>query len=274
MKQPLVSIITPIYNCERYIDASFSSIENQTLEEFEWIIVNDGSTDGSCDLAHYFKNRVSNDKRQIVVVDNKDNKRIPTRRNQAVQMASGKYIAIHDGDDVSLPERLQTQLERLESDSSLFAIGGEAIKIDLEGKEMGEIMDYPPETHSEIIKLVTHKCMNPMIDPTTMFRKEDFLELGGYTLEKAIYTVPDFDLWLKAMRSGKKFANIKDPMIYYRTNPNGMTQEHKKEMIHAHMVVWSRHMEKRRSKNVKTSFFKMSEEYHMKKIKDLQEISI
>tara|TARA_Y100000034_G_scaffold114297_1_gene150267 strand:- start:667 stop:1434 length:768 start_codon:yes stop_codon:yes gene_type:complete len=237
MSNPLFSVITPIYNCEEYLAESIESVLAQTFSDYEFLIINDGSTDSSKDIALSYKDE------RIRFVDNEDNLRIPTRRNQGIVLARGKYVAIHDGDDVSLPDRFEKQAEVLNEDDSLFCIGGHAIKIDSEGNECG-IMDYPPADHADILSMISRRCMNPMIDPTTIFQRRKFLELGKYTLEKAIYTVPDFDLWTRAIISGCKFGNISSCLIRYRANPEGMTKVHKKEMIGAHMIVWRRFMTK------------------------------
>jgi len=131
----------------------------------------------------------------------------------------------------------------LDQDEFLFCIGGHAVKIDETNKVVGE-MAYPPSGNKDVINTVSRRCMNPMIDPTTVFRKQDFLDLGKYTLEKSIYTVPDFDLWCKAILDGKKFDNLQEPVIKYRQNSTGMTSLHKQEMIKAHMIVWRRFMGK------------------------------
>ena len=239
MYQPPLSVITPIYNCETYLRESLDSALSQTFTDFELIIVNDGSTDGSVDIVKSY------DDERIIFVDNQDNKKIPTRRNEAISMASGKYVAIHDGDDVSFPHRFAKQIDILSSED-IFCVGAHADKIDPDGDRTGD-MDYPPETHDEILHMITRKCMNPMIDPTCMFVRDVFMQLGKYTLEKEIYTVPDFDLWLRAMGVSKKFYNIQEPLIKYRENPDGMTGKHKREMIKAHMIVWRRFMHSYRS---------------------------
>lgn len=238
-----VSVITTVYNCEKYVERSIESILNQTFEDYEFIIVNDGSTDGTAALVRkYFSDK------RIRFVPNQDNMKIPTRRNQAISMARGQYIAIHDGDDISKLDRLEHQYNFLRNNIAYFCIGGHAEKIDLDGNSIG-MMDYPPAGHDDIVSMIRSKCMNPMIDPTTMFRKSDFLKLGSYTLDKSIYTVPDFDLWLNAIKTGRKFANLQSPLIEYRTNPDGMTGKHKQEMITAHMIVWSKFMRDYRKKN-------------------------
>jgi glycosyltransferase involved in cell wall biosynthesis len=235
---PRVSVVTTVYNCELYVREAIQSILDQTFPDFELIIINDGSTDGTDAIVKSFRDN------RIVYQRNTDNKKIPTRRNEAIQRAKGQFVVIQDGDDISLPNRLETQFNFLSNNLDYFCLGSQATKIDLEGRECG-VMDYPPGLHPAIEAMIIRKCMNPIIDPTTMFRRHDFLALGGYTLEKSIYTVPDFDLWLRALLSGKKFANFQEPLIKYRVNPAGMTSVHKSEMIQAHMIVWRRFMAKK-----------------------------
>lgn len=232
---PKMSVITPVYNCDKYIKESIESILSQTFSDFEFIIINDGSSDKTVEIIKSFKDK------RIRFFNNSMNLRIPRRRNEAIRLARSPYIVIHDGDDISLPDRLQESFRALYNHMELFCVGGHAIKIDLDGNEIG-MMDYPPYTHDDCLNMVKNKCMNPMIDPTTTFRKDVFLDLGLYTLEESIYTVPDFDLWLKAISSGHKFANMDFPLIKYRENPEGMTGRKKQEMIKAHMIVWTRFM--------------------------------
>ncbi len=231
---PKVSVITTLYNCEKFIDESLKSIcEDQLYKDFEIIIVNDGSSDSTWD-------KVCNKKIKCPahLINNKDNKKIPTRRNEAISLASGKYIAIHDGDDISMPERLSKQCGFLDNNHDIFCVGSHALKIDEDNNFIG-IMDYPALSYSSICSQMLIKKQNPMIDPSTMFRRDDFLKLGKYTLDKSIYTVPDMDLWCRAILSGKKMANLPRALIKYRSNSNGMTQKHKGEMIQAHMTVWN-----------------------------------
>lgn len=231
MSDPLVSIITSVYNCERYIRESIESILSQTFSDFEFIILNDGSTDGTMDVVRSYKDN------RIILVESHENWKIPKRRNQGIKMARGKYIAIHDGDDISKSYRLEMQVKIL-NEEGIFCVGGHAEKIDMNGDLLNETMDYPPTINEEIIEMITKKCMNPIIDPTTMFVRKTFIDLGYYTLDKSIYTVPDFDMWCKALLAGHSIKNIQQALINYRTNVSGMTGLHKDEMIRAHMIVW------------------------------------
>ncbi len=230
--KPILSVITTVYNCDNFLNKSIDSVLGQTFSDFELIIVNDGSTDNTdiiCD-SYLSDSRVR-------YVNNKDNKKIPTRRNEAIDIASGKYVAIHDGDDISFLDRFEKQVEFMEANEEIFCVGGFARKIDKNGVE-GDLMAYPPPNNDDIIRETLSKMINPIIDPTSMFRASIFKSLGGYTTNQILYTVPDFHLWTRAMLSGYKFANLQEPLIYYRINPNGMTVRHKPEMIRAFVKVW------------------------------------
>ena len=179
-------------------------------------------------------------KKNIRIIDNKDNKGIPIRRNEAIKIAKGKYIAIHDADDISLPHRFKKQVEFLEKNNDVFCLGGHAIEIDENGEKRGE-RTYPPCSSQESIDIITSRetfYLNPIIDPSTMFRRDIFLELGGYSLDKSIYLVPDYDLWLRSFLNGEKICNLQDFIIKYRKHSESRTGEKKKEMNKAHMIVW------------------------------------
>lgn len=230
----LLTVITTVYNCEEYLEESIQSILDQTFNDFEFIILNDGSTDKSREIILSYRDK------RIRFFDYTYNRKIPYRRNQVISESFTDYIVIHDGDDISFNYRLKEQYEFLENNKNVFCVGGHAIKISSESDVIGE-MTYPPEKHSDIISMLNDEFyLNPMIDPTTMFRKNIFLNLGGYTSEENIYTVPDYDLWLRAMYNGYNFANLQKPIIKYRVNSNGMTIQKKREMIRAHMIVWHR----------------------------------
>lgn len=246
MTTPLVSVITTLYNCEKYIKASLESMASQSFKEpWEWIILSDGPTDTTWQIVENMQFEIQNC--HVIRIPSASNIKIPKRRNQAIAMAKGKYIAIQDGDDISLPDRLDLEVGFLESHPSVFCVGGHAVQIDLEDQVIG-FMDYPEENHDRILRQLLVERRNPMIDPTTMFRREVFMRLGKYTTREEIYTVPDMDLWCRAILAGYKMANIRKPLINYRSNPDGMTNRKKSEMIYAHVVTWREFSYKYREK--------------------------
>lgn len=244
MKNPILSVITSVYNCEKYIEFSLNSIFNQTFQDLQFIIVNDGSTDNTWNIV---KKLCAAHRGDVLLIDHNDNKGLFVSRSEAINASKGKYIALQDGDDYSLPYRFKKQINFLEKNKNIFCCGSYAIRID-ENNEDNGIMDYPPNNHDEIVKMITEKCMNPIIDPSTMFRKNDFLEFGDYSLRKDINLVDDLDLWLRFIISGKKFYNFQEPLIKYRMNNSGNTRKYKKKMIEQHMIVWREFM--RKYKNV------------------------
>ena len=240
MNTPILSIITTIYNCEKYLKESLDSIFSQSFQDFELILVNDGSTDKTSDIAREFTDK---NIKKVVYIGYSENKKIPIRRNQGIEYAArGKYIAVVDGDDISLPNRFEEQVSFLERNKHIFCVGGHAFRIDEKGEDLNidnnNIMNYPPEMHHQILDMIIKKCANPIMDPTSMFRREDFMELGGYTLNNDIYLVMDFHLWLRSIVAGKKFYKFQKPLIKYRVREGSNTVKHKKEMIKQHMIVW------------------------------------
>jgi len=239
--EPKLSVITTVYNCEKYVKESLDSVFAQNYSDIELILVNDGSTDATRAILESF---LKNYEECIVFLDYDENKRIPVRRNEAIERARGEFVTIHDGDDISLPDRFEKQVKFLDNNPHIFCVGGWAEEINEFGEKIGK-RNYPPKFHQEVVDIIISKetfYLNPIIDPTTMFRREDFLNLGRYTLKDEIYTVLDYDLWLRAILNGRKFANIQENLIKYRVNSQGMTGSRKKLMIEQHMTVWRRFM--------------------------------
>ncbi len=232
----ILSIITPLYNCEKFVEESLLSLCAHDFHfTSELILINDGSEDNTWDVVEKkcLPKLKNSNLSQIKISNNDIRLFLPTRRNQALNISSGKYIAIHDGDDISLPGRFEEQVRFLNDSPSVFCVGGHASKIDFESEDIGE-MCYPPELNSRIVLDFYAGKMNPMIDPTTMFRRDLVKEAGGYSLAPDKYTIPDFDLWLRAMSAGYKFHNLQEHLVTYRINPDGMTRKHNVVMVNQH----------------------------------------
>ena len=104
MKNPLVSILMPVYNSEKYLREAIKSILNQTFTNFELIIINDGSTDNSLKIIKSFKDN------RIKIIKNKGNLGLIKTLNKGIDLAQGKYIARMDADDIAMPKRLEKQI--------------------------------------------------------------------------------------------------------------------------------------------------------------------
>lgn len=232
-----VSVITTFLNTEKFIIDSFDSIMNQTFQDFQWVIVNDGSTDNSENLILKYLKR-----KNTIYLSNQSNMRIPYSRRLAMEYCNGDYIFIHDADDISLPTRFEKQLNFMADNKEYFAIGAHATAIDVNSQKVQDYT-YTPLEFKEILNHIIFHRVNPIIDPSSCFRKDIYNKIGGYSMEDAIYLTPDLDLWYRAICNGYKIANMSDILIKYRINPNGMTQSRNPAMVVSHDIVYSRYID-------------------------------
>jgi len=231
-----VSVITTAYNCEKFIEESINSILAQTYDDFEFIIVNDGSTDHTVDIIKSF------DDKRITFINFTGNMGVPLRANLVISIAKGEYIAIHDADDISFPTRLEQEINAIESDKSLFCVGGYAIIINESGDEIGKWV-HPPNSNSAMMDMIANG-RNPVINSSAMFRKYDFIKSGKYTRDKDIQLVHDLEFWGRCLFSGLKFCTLETPIIKYRINNSGLTFGRSSEMKISHQILLERWREK------------------------------
>jgi len=237
-----LSVITTVYNGEKYLFDSLDSLLEQTYKDFELVIVNDGSTDDTENIINSYLNKFSNK----IFINAKKNEGVPISRNKALAAASGEYIAIHDADDISLPKRFETQIKTLEKDKNIIFGGSHALKINEDNKLIGT-MCYPPQNNNSAYKLI-YKLLNPIIDPSSFFHKEIILNMGGYSIDPYMQTVQDLELWCRLLEKEHKMYNIQKPLIKYRVNPIGVTRTRQKEMINATCVLKRRLLNKQSNK--------------------------
>jgi len=226
----ILSVITTVYNAEEFIDESLQSLVEQKFKDFELILVNDGCTDGTRNkLINFYNNSPL---KSIKFLENQYNIGVPISRNRAILQAKGDFIAIHDADDISLPSRFQKQIEIMNNNTAMAVVGGHAIKIDEKGEEIGSI-NYPAVSAKEMIEILLTKLLNPFVDPTTIFRKDVFLRVGGYNTKPQLQTVQDLDLWCRLLVQREMLTNIQEPLIKYRINHKGVTKSRQQEMMSA-----------------------------------------
>jgi glycosyltransferase involved in cell wall biosynthesis len=236
MSKPLVSVIMAVYNCEKFIKESLYSIKNQTFKDLEIILYDDGSADKTYIIAQEIL-RASGLRYSMGRLFSGANVGCGQNRNKAIAMANGKYIAIQDGDDKSFPHRLEKEAEFLETNPHIFCVGSLAYVMDEKGRFL-EYYTYPSATHKGIKKDILEKKINPIIDPSSMFRRDVFEDLGGYDSKWKL--VPDFDLWMRAILKGYEFANIGDFLVRYRKHKNSNMVKYQKEAVkeHVKMLDW------------------------------------
>ncbi|MFH0853290.1 MAG: glycosyltransferase [bacterium] len=200
---PVISVIMSVFNNETYLTESIKSILNQSFSDFEFIIVNDGSTDNSLKIIDHFS---KSDKR-IVLINNPKNIGLTKSLNISINVSKGIYIARMDGDDIALIDRFEKQYNYLEKYSDIFLLGSEAIKIDSNGNKLSTVkLTYG---FNEIKNTLKEK--NCIIHPTIFFRnnKEIFYR------EKFVVS-QDYDFYLNLLTKNLVIENYGQPLIYHR----------------------------------------------------------
>lgn len=202
---PAISILMPVYNCALYLAEAIESILNQTFTDFELIVLDDGSTDDSAEIAKSFTDS------RIVYHCNEKNIGLANNLNVGLRMARGRYIARMDGDDISLPERLQTQYDFLEShrDIDLCSCG-----LQMFGTENTV---WVRESNPEAVK-ITMMFYSPVLHASSVWRREAFEKHNLYYDQNA-FPAEDYDLWARAIFHCR-LANI--PQVLYKYRIHGI----------------------------------------------------
>ena len=167
---PQVSVVMPVYNGERYLAEAIASILGQTYADFEFIIVDDGSTDGSAEIICEFVERDS--RIQFIRLDR--NMGHATARNNGISVASGKYVANMDCDDVCLPDRLRRQVNFLESNPNIDVLGSNLMVVDQDLRFRYELIMW--QEHALIAWGLFFWANVP--HPATMIRREPLVAVG------------------------------------------------------------------------------------------------
>jgi glycosyltransferase involved in cell wall biosynthesis len=210
--KPSISVIMPIYNGEKYLKEAIESILTQSFKDFEFIIINDGSTDGTENIIKAFSDP------RIVYIDNGGNLGLATSLNAGIEAARGAYIARMDADDVSLPGRFEKQFSYLESKPHIGIVGSSIILIDGSGKKVA--LHKRPGAHVGI--KFSSLFSSPMYHPTVMGRGEIFKR---HHYSETFSNSEDYELWSRLLfKTEVKFSNLANPVLKYRVYPQSFTQ--------------------------------------------------
>lgn len=201
-KTPLVSIVMPAYNAEKYIENAVQSVLSQTVDSWELIIVDDCSTDSTAAIA----SKLASGDERIHLHRNFSNKGAAESRNAGLKLCTGKYVALLDSDDLWLPDKLERQIDRLEKSEADIVYCSYAI-IDQSGKPEYKDFIVPEDVdfQSALIKSV-------MSCSTTVFTRE-IAQNYSFPLK---YYHEDLAMWLKLLKDGKKAVGISDVLASYR----------------------------------------------------------
>ena len=199
----------PVYNAARYLAPAVESIQAQSFGDFEFIIIDDGSTDRSLEIL----NRFAKEDARIKIVS-RPNTGLVGALNDGLAVAQGEYLARMDADDCSTPGRLEQQLARMESEPDCVALGGAAMFTDPEGRPLKIYAPHPD--HSSIENELVAGNGGALIHASFLFRREALIRCGGYR-ENYNY-LEDLDLFIRLLDFGR-LANLPDVLYHYRQHP-------------------------------------------------------
>lgn len=201
---PLVTVLMSVYNGEPYLKKTIDSILNQSYSDFEFLIINDGSTDASRSILEHEAKR---DPRIKVI--SRDNQGLVASLNYGLSRACGQLVARIDADDIAYPQRLEKQVAYMADHPELLALGSAITLIDNQGRSIKQI-SYPSGT-----KRVKSAMMygSKLAHPAVIMRREQVLQIGAY--REACRHAEDYDLWLRLLEVGE-IDNLEEPLLYYR----------------------------------------------------------
>ena len=208
MNSPPLSVVMVVCNVERFLAESVESILTQSFTQFEFIVVDFGSTDDSYSIISSYAAKDSRMKIHTI-----PHCSLAEARNTGCVLAQGRYFAIMDADDVSTPDRLKLEFEFMERNPEIGLVGGGTEWIDEAGRVLLRDNHFPAENHKIRAALLTE---SPFCQPTVLIRREAFIEVGGY--RAAFVEAEDYDLWL---RIAERFevANLPRVVLKYRIHP-------------------------------------------------------
>ena len=206
-----VTIIMPVYNGEKYLNETINSVLNQTFSDFEFLIIDDGSSDKTEEIIKSYTDS------RICFVKNNENLKIISTLNKGLSLAKGKYIARIDADDICINTRLEKQVAFLESNPSIGLLGSNYKTFGTSNKNI-----HYPSLHEDL--KFSALFYNPFCHPSIMMRKE-VLEKYQLRFNPDFLHVEDYKLWTEFL-SITHCANLSEELIAYRTHENQISKVH------------------------------------------------
>jgi len=220
---PKLSVILTVYNGEYFISKAIESILTQTFRDFELIVINDGSTDMTSEIIQSYSDP------RIIYIQNEKNCGIAKSLNKGLSVARGRYIAIMDADDISMPERFSKQFEFLENHPEIGVCGTWINLIDKKGNLIGK-KRYPVSSNVISCFLLFYCCI---ANPTTMYRKKIITDIGNYNTD--FIAAMDYDLWTRII-GHYDFSNIPEFLLNYRIHGGNISSNRQKHYHEDYLI--------------------------------------
>lgn len=226
MQSKKISVIMGIYNSEDTLDVAINSIIDQTYENWELIMCDDGSTDNSFDIAKKYKDKFPD---KIRLLKNKTNIKLAATLNHCLRYVEGDYIARMDADDISLPNRFEEQVKFLEGNLQYDLVGSQMISFNEHGYiGLKGVIEKPDKYYL--------RYRAPFAHATIMCKKKVYDDLNGYRTSKEIRRCEDIDLWFRFFSKGFSGYNIQQPLYKVREDNNAFKRRSFKYGVDAAIV--------------------------------------
>ena len=202
---PAVSVCMPVYNCQRHVAEAVESILSQTFRDFEFLILDDGSTDGTLQI---LKRYAARDSRIRLI--SRHNKGLAPTLQELVDQARGEFLARMDGDDIAMPERFQRQVDYLRAHPECVVLGCRVWEADADGDPVGEY--FTLSDHEEIDAFHFRMKGPALIHPSVTMRRDAVMAVGGY---RNVPIAEEVDLFLRLAERGQ-VARLPEFLLKYR----------------------------------------------------------
>jgi glycosyltransferase involved in cell wall biosynthesis len=218
---PKISVLMPVFNCALYVKEAIESILNQTYTDFEFLIIDDCSTDATLQICKSFHDE------RIVIVEKENNSGYTNSLNYGLSTAQGKYIARMDGDDISFPTRFEKQLAFMEANEDVALCGTNFSIIGNDG------FINLPQFHEDIkISLLSGNCI---VHPSVMLRKST-IDRHNFNYNLNMEPAEDYDFWVRLLLIGKLY-NIQESLLLYRVHEGQVSNRRSSNQVEiAHLI--------------------------------------
>jgi len=239
---PVVSVIMPTWNGERFLRPAIDSVLSQTFTDFELIVIDDASTDNTPRILADYKDD------RLVVITNERNLGIAGATNRGLVEARGEYVALLDHDDISLPHRLQTEVEYLDSHPEIALVGSDATLIDHEGAPQAKTpalgiwanrQNLQSQDDLDLKWDVLFGC--PFYHVSVMVRRSAIVDVGGYRRDPSFQCAQDFEL-LSRLATRYRVANLNDILVLWRRHPEAAGRRYSERQQSSNQSISFRNM--------------------------------
>ena len=235
-----LAVILPAYNAEAYLTECLDSLLNQTFQDFCILAINDASINNTSKILESYA-KIDPRLRVYHFTQNQGEPTVGKFAKDILNYMNVEYVARMDADDICLPHRFEKQIQYLDNHPEIDILGSNAVIFHHERTDKSpEISDLP--LLDKDIKAHFSLARGHMINPSTMWRHSSIKGLGLNYAQTA--TAPDFHMWIQCALNGKTFANLPEPLLFYRVHSEQESQKHAKlsEAVQYSMELWIHHL--------------------------------